>query len=107
MEKNYIVHGTKRRTSLITTKRIDHLYKDYEFRDSFFIHYLDLTDSANIIRLIMSDGAPFGHHPLFPDINIGRAIKIPIKASPVIIPDPISIPLFLFLTFGLEVAKRG
>ena len=51
--KNYIVHGTKRRTSLITTKRIDHLYKDYEFRDSFFIHYLDLTDSANIIRLIM------------------------------------------------------
>ena len=50
--KNYIVHGTKRRTSLVTTQRIDHLYKDPEYRENFFIHYLDLTDSSNIIRLI-------------------------------------------------------
>ena len=52
LSKNYIVHGTKRRTSLITTKRIDHLYKDREYRDNFHIHYMDMTDSANIIRLV-------------------------------------------------------
>lgn len=53
LEKGYIVHGLKRRTSLFNTDRIDHLYQDphIENRD-FILHYGDMTDSTNLIRLI-------------------------------------------------------
>ncbi len=51
--KGYEVHGVKRRTSLINTGRIDHLYKDLHEKDvRFMLHYGDLTDSTNIIRII-------------------------------------------------------
>jgi GDPmannose 4,6-dehydratase len=51
--KGYEVHGIKRRTSLINTGRIDHLYKDpHEKNVRFILHYGDLTDSTNIIRII-------------------------------------------------------
>ena len=51
--KGYEVHGIKRRTSLINTARIDHLYKDlHEKNVKFKLHYGDLTDSTNIIRII-------------------------------------------------------
>ena len=53
LEKRYIVHGIKRRSSSFNTARIDHLYKDpHEENCSFFLHYGDLTDSTNIIRII-------------------------------------------------------
>lgn len=53
LEKNYMVHGIKRRSSLINTHRIDHLYQDpHEKNVRFKLHYGDLTDSANIIRII-------------------------------------------------------
>ena len=53
LEKGYEVHGIKRRTSLINTGRIDHLYKDpHEKNVRFKLHYGDLTDSTNIIRII-------------------------------------------------------
>ncbi len=53
LEKNYIVHGVKRRASLFNTDRIDHLYKDKHEEDvNFFLHYGDLTDSTNLIRII-------------------------------------------------------
>jgi GDPmannose 4,6-dehydratase len=53
LEKGYNVHGIKRRTSLINTARIDHLYKDlHEKNVRFRMHYGDLTDSTNIIRII-------------------------------------------------------
>jgi GDPmannose 4,6-dehydratase len=53
LKKGYIVHGTKRRSSLLNTDRIDHLYEDphVEHRN-FFLHYADLTDSTNLIRII-------------------------------------------------------
>ena len=53
LSKNYIVHGLKRRTSIINTSRIDHLYVD-PFIDNrnFILHYGDLTDSTSLIRLI-------------------------------------------------------
>ncbi len=55
LEKNYIVHGLKRRSSIFNTQRIDHLYKDpHEEESNFFLHYGDLTDSCNIIKLIQS-----------------------------------------------------
>lgn len=53
VKKGYEVHGIKRRASSFNTKRIDHLYKDFHERDvNLFLHYGDLTDSTNIIRLL-------------------------------------------------------
>ena len=53
LEKNYIVHGIKRRSSSLNTDRIDHLYQDqHEENVNFFLHYGDLTDSSNLIRII-------------------------------------------------------
>ena len=53
LSKGYIVHGIKRRSSLFNTDRIDHLYKDKHENDvNLFLHYGDLTDSTNLIRLI-------------------------------------------------------
>ena len=53
LEKGYEVHGIKRRSSLFNTDRIDHLYKDkHEENVNFFLHYGDLTDSTNLIRLV-------------------------------------------------------
>ncbi|MBU4491732.1 MAG: GDP-mannose 4,6-dehydratase [Euryarchaeota archaeon] len=53
LNKGYIVHGIKRRASLFNTARIDHLYRDpHEEGVRFFLHYGDLTDSSNLIRLI-------------------------------------------------------
>lgn len=53
LNKGYIVHGVKRRASLFNTDRIDHLYQDphVENRD-FILHYGDLTDSTNLVRLV-------------------------------------------------------
>jgi len=52
LNKGYEVHGVKRRTSLINTERIDHLYDEEEYKGRFFLHYGDLTDSSNIVRLV-------------------------------------------------------
>ena len=53
LEKGYIVHGVKRRSSLFNTDRIDHLYKDkHEENVNLFLHYGDLTDSTNLIRIV-------------------------------------------------------
>jgi GDPmannose 4,6-dehydratase len=53
LNKGYIVHGVKRRSSSFNTERIDHLYKDpHERNVNFFMHYGDLTDSTNLIRIV-------------------------------------------------------
>lgn len=53
LEKGYKVHGIKRRASSFNTQRIDHLYQDqHEAHVNFKLHYGDLTDSTNIIRII-------------------------------------------------------
>ena len=53
LNKGYIVHGIKRRTSLLNTDRIDHLYQDpHEKGVRFFLHHGDLTDSSSLIRII-------------------------------------------------------
>jgi GDPmannose 4,6-dehydratase len=53
LQKNYIVHGVKRRSSLINTHRIDHLYQaPHEKYRNFILHYGDLTDSTNLIRIV-------------------------------------------------------
>jgi GDPmannose 4,6-dehydratase len=53
LKKNYEVHGIKRRASSFNTARVDHLYKDpHEADVRFFMHYGDLTDATNLIRVI-------------------------------------------------------
>lgn len=53
LKKDYIVHGIKRRSSLFNTERIDHLYLDPHIENrNFILHYGDLTDSTNLIRII-------------------------------------------------------
>ena len=53
LEKGYIVHGIKRRSSSLNTERIDHIYEDQLVKSSdFYLHYGDLSDSSNITRII-------------------------------------------------------
>ena len=53
LEKGYIVHGIKRRASLFNTQRVDHIYQDPHVNNaSFKLHYGDLSDSSNLIRII-------------------------------------------------------
>ncbi len=53
LSKGYMVHGVKRRSSLINTYRIDHLYVDpHEDNGNFRLHYGDMTDSTNLIRIV-------------------------------------------------------
>lgn len=53
LAKGYTVHGIKRRSSSFNTQRIDHLYVDpHEEHPRFFLHYGDLTDSTNLIRVV-------------------------------------------------------
>lgn len=53
LNKGYVVHGIKRRSSLFNTDRIDHLYQDkHEKNVNFILHYGDLTDSTNLIRIV-------------------------------------------------------
>ena len=53
LKKDYVVHGLKRRTSLFNTDRIDHIYEDpHNPNPNFFLHFGDMTDSTNLIRLV-------------------------------------------------------
>jgi GDPmannose 4,6-dehydratase len=53
LDKGYVVHGIKRRSSLFNTQRIDHLYEDtHKSGSKLFLHHGDMTDSTNIIRLL-------------------------------------------------------
>ena len=53
LEKGYVVHGIKRRSSLFNTERVDHIYQDLHDKDArFFLHYGDLSDASNITKII-------------------------------------------------------
>jgi len=53
LDKGYVVHGVKRRSSSFNTERVDHLYEDPHVEDAkFFLHYGDMTDATNLIRLV-------------------------------------------------------
>tara|TARA_B100000212_G_scaffold340444_1_gene321052 strand:+ start:1444 stop:2580 length:1137 start_codon:yes stop_codon:yes gene_type:complete len=55
LEKGYEVHGVKRRSSSFNTERIDHLYQDpHEYSPNLTLHYGDLTDSTNLIRILQN-----------------------------------------------------
>jgi GDPmannose 4,6-dehydratase len=53
LKKGYVVHGIKRRSSSFNTSRVDHMFHDPHTEGShFYLHYGDLTDSTNILRII-------------------------------------------------------
>jgi GDPmannose 4,6-dehydratase len=54
LNKNYIVHGVKRRSSSLNTSRIDDIYKDPHEKRNFFLHYGDLTDSLSVLKIIQN-----------------------------------------------------
>ncbi len=55
LQKGYVVHGIKRRTSMFNTQRIDHLYRDpHDKNVKFILHHGDMTDSSSLIRIIQS-----------------------------------------------------
>lgn len=73
LEKGYEVHGIKRRSSLFNTKRIDHLYQDVNQQNKkLILHYGDLTDSTNLIRII---------HDVQPDEIYNLAAQSHVKVS--------------------------
>ena len=52
LDKGYLVHGIRRRSSLLNTQRIDHITYNKKYEGRFLLHYGDLTDSSNILRII-------------------------------------------------------
>ncbi len=52
LEKGYEVHGVKRRSSSFNTQRVDDLYVDPHLPTSFYLHYGDMTDATNLIRIV-------------------------------------------------------
>ncbi|MBO6087565.1 GDP-mannose 4,6-dehydratase [bacterium] len=72
LEKGYEVHGMKRRSSSFNTSRIDHLYQDIHENSKFKLHYGDLSDSSNLIRLV---------HDIEPDEIYNLAAQSHVKVS--------------------------
>tara|TARA_B100001059_G_scaffold95104_1_gene94345 strand:+ start:34828 stop:35922 length:1095 start_codon:yes stop_codon:yes gene_type:complete len=77
LSKGYIVHGFKRRSSLFNTARIDHLYQDPQLDNkNFILHYSDMTDSTNLIRLIQ-DIKPDEIYNLAAMSHVGVSFELP------------------------------
>lgn len=73
LEKGYEVHGMKRRSSSFNTSRIDHIYQDiHNNNNKFFLHYGDLSDSSNLIKLV---------HDIEPDEIYNLAAQSHVKVS--------------------------
>lgn len=75
LEKWYEVHGIKRRSSLFNTERIDHLYVN-EKKNNFYVHFGDLTDSANLIKLV-SDIKPDEIYNLAAQSHVAVSFNMP------------------------------
>ena len=56
LEKGYMVHGIKRRSSSLNTQRVDHIYQDPHIKDTYFkLHYGDLSDTSNLVRIVQEN----------------------------------------------------
>ena len=77
LEKGYEVHGIKRRSSLFNTARVDHIYQDPHIENSrFHLHYGDLTDSSNLIR-IMKEVEPDEVYNLGAQSHVAVSFEVP------------------------------
>ncbi len=73
LDKGYVVHGIKRRSSSFNTGRVDHLYQDPHERDlRFVLHYGDLTDATNLIRIVQESAARRDLQPRRPEPRPGE-----------------------------------
>ncbi len=77
LDKGYEVHGIKRRASSFNTERIDHIFEEnFNSNQKFFLHYGDLTDSSNLIRLI-NDIQPNEIYNLAAQSHVGVSFEVP------------------------------
>ena len=74
LNKNYIVYGVKRRTSLIHTTRIDHIYKDFHLKTNLILKYGDVTDFSNVFNLI-NETKPDEIYNLAAQSNVGVSFE--------------------------------
>ena len=82
LNKNYVVHGIKRKSSTFNTGRIDHIYKDLHSSSNFRLHYGDLTDSNSIFNII-NKTRPHEIYNLGAQSHVGHSFEIPEYTSEV------------------------
>ena len=82
LNKNYSVHGIKRKSSTFNTTRIDHIYKDFHNSSNFFLHYGDLADLNSIVN-ILSKVKPNEIYNLGAQSHVGHSFEIPEYTSEV------------------------
>jgi GDPmannose 4,6-dehydratase len=82
LNKGYLVHGIKRKSSTFNTSRIDHIYKAFHDRSNFFLHYGDLTDSNSIVNVI-NKVKPNEIYNLGAQSHVGHSFEIPEYTSEV------------------------
>jgi len=83
LSKGYYVHGIKRRTSLINTERVNHIYNDIKKNKKFFLHYGDVTDTANIFQIVKKI-KPTEIYNLAAQSHVGTSFEIPNYTSDVV-----------------------
>jgi len=76
LRKGYEVHGVKRRSSLFNTQRVDHLYRDPHEHPGFILHYGDVTDSTNLIRIVQ-ETQPDEIYNLAAQSHVGVSFETP------------------------------
>ena len=77
LSKNYEVHGIKRRSSLINTKRIDHLFSElFDQKNDFYLHHGDLTDTTNLLG-ILKDTKPDEIYNLAAQSHVQVSFELP------------------------------
>ncbi len=82
LEKNYIVHGMKRKSSSFNTQRIDHIYENKKYKKKFFLHYGDMSDSLRVLNLINSI-RPHEIYNLAAQSHVATSFEIPEYTSDV------------------------
>ena len=82
LNKGYIVHGIKRKSSTFNTSRVDHIYKDFHSSSNFRLHYGDLADSNSIVN-ILSKTRPNEIYNLGAQSHVGHSFEIPEYTSEV------------------------
>jgi GDPmannose 4,6-dehydratase len=105
LDKGYIVHGIKRRASLFNTERVDHLYQDQHIQHrNFVLHYGDLTDSTNLIRIIQ-ESQPDEIYNLGAQSHVAVSFEVPEYTADVDAIGPLRI-LEAIRILGLEKKTR-
>ena len=95
LSKNYQVHGVKRRSSSINTKRLDHIYQDPHVKNrNFILHYGDITDSTSVSKIIKDimpneiyNLAAQSHVAVSFEVSLSLSVKVYVKTSVTVSPE--------------------